>query len=196
LKLAIHLTAVALAGALTASAALGEEPAAAKEPVAAKEPAAAKEPPAAKESGPGAAPIDTRIGVLPVHPANKPGVRVEKKPSAPGLSPPGARSPPHEATGVTRNAIGAPIESRPGTRTMAPGPLDHGPTTAPGIPKLPVARANPAGGIAPGHPGSAPQNRSVITGTGINRVGVAPATVGGPARNTSAINGTLIKPKR
>ena len=191
MKLGIHLAALALAGALTAGAALGEEPAPAKEPAVAKEPAAGK------ESGPGAAPIDTRIGVLPVHPANKPGVGLEKKPSAAGVSPPVTGRPaPHEANGGMRNAIGAPIESRPGISAFVPAPLNHGPAATTGFPKLPVAKPSPAGGIALPRPGSAPQSRSGITGTGINRPGAGPATVGGPARNTSAINGTLIKPKR
>jgi hypothetical protein len=197
LKLAIHLAAVALAGALTASAALGEEPAPAKEPVAGKEHPVAKEPAAAKESGPGAAPIDTRIGVLPAHPAKKPDAGMEKKPSAAGVSPPGtARSAPHEAGTVMRNAIGAPVESHPAIRAGVPGPLAHGPAAATGIPRLPVAKPNPTGGSALARPGSTPQNRSGITGTGMNRAGVGPATLGGPARNTSAINGTVIKPKR
>jgi hypothetical protein len=191
LKLGIDLAALALAGALTAGVALGKEPAPAKEPVVAKEPAAAK------ESGPGGAPIDTRIGVLPAHPTAKPPLTVEKKPSAAGVSPSGiARPSPHEASGVTRNAIGAPVETRSPLRPAAPGPLDHGPAAATGIPKLPVAKPNPAGGNALAHPGSAPQSRSGITGTGINRPGAGPATVGGATRNTSAINGTLIKPKR
>ena len=225
MRLGIHLAAIALVGALTASSSVAKEPAPAKETAPAKESSSrqgersrqgdrpAKESAPAKESGSGAAPIDTRIGVLPV--LKKSPAAVEKKatgPAGPSSVNSARQGSPHDVTGVTRNAIGVPVDARVTAKGISPGAQDHAPNAI-GMPKNPaggpmanqmgnhmgtVTIARPSFGAAAMRgpvSGPIPQNRAVITGTGINRPGSGPGTVGGAARNTTAINGTVIRPK-
>jgi hypothetical protein len=213
LRLGIHLAAIALVGAAGAINCAAKEPAPAKETSPAKESAPAKETAPAKESGSAAAPIDTRIGVLPVL-KKSPGA-VEKKatgPAGPSSVNSARQGSPHDVTGVTRNAIGVPVDARVTAKGISPGAQDHAPNAI-GMPKNPaggpmanqmgnhmgtVTIARPSFGAAAMRgpvSGPIPQNRAVITGTGMNRPGSGPGTVGGAARNTTAINGTVIRPK-
>jgi len=220
LRLGIHLAAVALLGAVTASPGMAVEKAPSKaaapakeaappgkEAAPAKETAPSKETAAPKESGT-SAPIDTRIGVLPSRALRKPPVAGIKNPtgaSVPSSVHPATPSGPRDTmSGVTRNAIGMPVNSHVGITGPTPGPASHGPAAV-GIPKSPgsfagsplagVSSVRPSGGPSPTS-GAALQNRAGITGTGINRPGSGPATIGGAAKNAAAINGTHIRPKQ
>jgi hypothetical protein len=182
-----------------------------KEAAPAKETAPPKATAAAKESG-ASAPIDTRIGVLPSRAPRKPPVAGIKSPtgaSVPSSMHPAPPSGPRDKmSGVTRNAIGMPVNSHVGITGPTPGPASHGPTAL-GIPKGPGSFAsNPSAGVSSVRPSSTPnggpsptsgavlQNRAGITGTGINRPGSGPATIGGAAKNSATINGTHIRPKQ
>ena len=217
MRLGIHLAAVALLGAVTASPGMAVEKAApkeaapAKEAAPGKETAPSKETAAPKESG-ASAPIDTRIGVLPSRALRKPPVAGVKSPtsaSVPSSVHPAPLSGPRDTmSGVARNAIGVPVNSHVGATGPTPGPASHGPAAL-GIPKTPGSFASsPVAGMSSVRPSSAPsggsspttgaalQNRAGITGTGINRPGYGPATIGGAAKNAAAINGTHIRPKQ
>ena len=219
MRLGIHLAAVALLGAVTASPGMAEEKAPSKaapakeaappgkEAAPGKETAPSKETATPKESG-ASAPIDTRIGVLPSRALRKPPVAGVKSPtsaSVPSSVHPAPLSGPRDTmSGVTRNAIGVPVNSHVGITGPTPGPASHGPAAL-GIPKSPssfagsplagVSSVRPTGGPSP-TPGAALQNHAGITGTGINRPGYGPATIGGAAKNAAAINGTHIRPKQ
>jgi hypothetical protein len=219
LRLGIHLAAVALLGAVTASPAIAAEKAPARPAAPAEEAAPgkaaapangtalSKETAAPKESG-ASAPIDTRIGVLPSRAPRKPPVAGLKSPSAtsvPSSVHPAVLSGPRDTmSGVQRNAIGVPVNSHLGIIGPTPGPANHGPAAV-SIPKSPGSFASTPSSLRPssiqsGGPtptsGAALQNRAGITGTGVNRPGSGPATIGGAAKNAAAINGTHIRPKQ
>ena len=158
LRLGIHLAAVALLGAVMASSGMAKEKAPSKAAapakeaappgktaVPAKETAPSKETTAPSKEGGTSAPIDTRIGVLPSRAPRKPPVAGVKSPTGvsvpssvhPGAPPSGPRD---TMSGVTRNAIGMPVNSHVGITGPTPGPASHGPAGL-GIPKTPSSFA-------------------------------------------------------
>jgi hypothetical protein len=147
------------------------------------------EKPARPERSAGDAPIDTSISVQPAHPMKRPSPSVTKPAVvAPVGKPTISMSP--AMGGPARNAIGVAQDLHVVGKDIG----GHGPANTPGTVGLGSPRPLPRP-ANPTVPGSAPQTRAGITGTGLSRPGYGPSTLGGPAKNGAGISGTGLRPK-